>query len=546
MAFPRRRAPMLPRIEKKSVFKTYTEAAITYALIATGFLTIAVFGWWWFSRGHVPQNFSDTSHAWDYILFAILTYVVWYQLVTEALTWEVALWMRHPVHLEPEAGKRVALLTAFVPGKEPYDVLERTLRHMVAVKYPHDTWLLDEGNDPMAKHLCDQYGALHYSRHGRQEFNTEDGQFKRKTKAGNYNSWFHQHGRAYEFVAQHDVDFVPREDYLDRTLGYFRDPLVAFVGAPQIYGNVQESWIARGAAEQAYGFYGPMQMGFFGLGMQLFVGANHIIRTKAHDDIGGYSGHVVEDHLTGMRIYRNQWKSVFVPEPLLIGEGPATWSAYFSQQMRWAYGLIDILFRHTPRIAGRMRISHALHYVLLQKFYFFGLTQALGIVLLSLYYVFGIQSTSMDLTELLIFYPPFLIMQIIIFLWLQRFYIRPRLESGLHIPAKVLNIAAWPIYFIAFISALIGKRLNYEVTPKGKAQDSATPLGLFAAHLIVGIITAAGLGIGILQGHAAPQLIFWGVLNSLVMLAFFFANFGAHCIAFAKQAWRLYVKQVAA
>ena len=34
-----------------------------------------------------------------------------------------------------------------------------------------------------------------------------------------------------------DPDHVPQPYFLTRTIGYFRDPDVAFVVAPQVYGN---------------------------------------------------------------------------------------------------------------------------------------------------------------------------------------------------------------------------------------------------------------------------------------------------------------------
>lgn len=429
--------------------------------------------------------------------------------------------MRHPVTMVPEKCLKVALTTAFVPGKEPYEVLEKALQSMIAVRYPHDTWILDEGNDDIVKQLCKKYGANHFSRHGIEKYNTADGHFKARTKAGNYNAWFDSHGDSYEIVAQHDVDFMPCLEYLEKTLGYFRDEKVAFVGTPQIYGNADESWVARGAAEQAYGFYGPLQKGLFGLGMHLFIGANHVIRVSAHHDVGGYSGHIVEDHLTGMRLYSKGWKSVYVPEALLVGEGPSTWEAYFSQQMRWAYGLIDILFRHSPRIVPKMRLVHGINYILLQQYYFFGLAQLIGISLIGVFFVFGIESGVMALSTLLVWYPLFLIMQLVIYIWLQRTYIIPEKESGFHIPGKLLNIAAWPIYVLAFFSALVGKKLNYQVTPKGTAQEQGAPhLGIFSMHFIIGTVLAVTLIVSFYTAYQTPLMMFWAVVTIASMYYF--------------------------
>jgi|SRR6185369_4865076 len=514
---------------KRDVF-SFGDKILFKGLFSMGLILSTVFGLFWFQSSHIPQNFSGSLHVLDIALFIVLSYVVWYQIINELFSWFTASSMKHPRYIAPYPGKKVAFLTAFVPGKEPYDVLEKALKAMVEVDYPHETWLLDEGNDDEAKRLCALYGVKHYTRKGIAKYNTEGGLFKAKTKAGNYNSWYDQFGKNYEFVAQIDVDFIPKKNFLIKTLGYFQDAQVAFVGSPQIYGNKDESWIARAAAEQAYNFYGSMQKGFFGSDMQLFIGANHVVRVAAHNTIDGYSGHIVEDHLTGMKFYAKGWKSVYVPEILAVGEGPTTWDAYFSQQMRWAYGLIDILFTQSPKLFGKMKLKHALNYFLLQQYYFYGIAQVLGIVLLTLYFVFGVQSTQMELKGLLPTYIPLLVIQQVIFLWLQKFNVDPKNESGLMLRSRILNCAAWPIYFVALVGVIRRKRLTYKVTPKGSQQDNDAQLALFVPHLVLGSLTLIDIIFSFSTHHQSIQLIFWAWMNTIVMY-YFVLNEGLKKIA---------------
>lgn len=508
------------------IIKTKTLSTIEQTtlilLIGVGFLLTLIFGLFWFDPANVPRNFSSNtlSTLVNLGIFALLSYVVWHQIINELFVWVVSLFMRNSTYMPAQPGYRVAFLTAFVPGKEPYDVLEKTLKSMVDCEYPHDTWLLDEGNDPIARQICEKYHVLHYTRKGHEQYNTKEGKFRAKTKAGNYNSWCHLHAKKYDFIAQLDVDFVPKKNFLTKTLGYFRDPSVGFVGTPQIYGNQNESWIARAAAEQAFSFYGTTQRGLFGLDMVLFIGANHIVRVAAHTHIGGYSGHIVEDHLTGMRFYSKRWKSVYVPEVLAIGEGPATWGAYFSQQMRWAYGLIHILITESPRIFPRMKVKHAINYFLLQQYYFDGIAQALGIFLLVLYFFFGINATEMQLKPLLAFLIPVLVWQQIIALWLQRYNIESKNEKGLLLKGKLLSLAAWPVYFMAFLSVFAGKRLGYEVTPKGNAQVQSIDLFLFFPHALFGTATVLCIIAGILTKNTPPNLMFIAILNTFAMYGF--------------------------
>jgi cellulose synthase/poly-beta-1,6-N-acetylglucosamine synthase-like glycosyltransferase len=464
----------------------------------------------------VAHNFHGVYHVFDFVLFLIVSYVVWHQIFMELLTWSIARRIHAYEAQEPQPGLKVAFITTYVPGAETPELLHNILPAMTAADYPHDTWLLDEGNDAEAQRICQIYGVQYFTRHGTRRYNTYTGKFAAKTKGGNHNAWYDHVGHRYDIVAQIDTDFVPQRNFLTRTLGYFRNPTVAFVGTPQVYGNLG-SWIARGAAQQQYNFYGPVLRGLYGHQMMLMLGANHIVRVSALRHIGYYAGHITEDLLTGMTLHSKWYRSVYVPEQLAVGEGPATWQAYFNQQMRWAYGCIDILLRHSPRLLRDMRRNHGLHYYLLQQHYFSGLASMLGVTLLTLYFLFGVVPAAMFLVPALFLYVPLLAWQYVIHRWLQRFYVNPHMEKGLNIAGMLISIAVWPIYFLAFISALRKKRLVFKVTPKGERSPQTANLKLFIPHMIIGTITGLDLLVGLLAHHTAVVMVFWASVTTLCM-----------------------------
>src|SRR5439155_19877089 len=159
---------------------------------------------------------------------------------------------KDPVPVDPPIGWRIALLTTIVPSKEPIEIVERSLRRMRRVAYcgQVDVWILDEGDDPEVKAMAARLGVHHFSRKGRPEYNQPAGQFRARCKAGNHNAWRVEHEHEYDVVAQMDPDHVPLPCFLERTLGFFRDPDVAFVVAPQVCGNAYDDWIAQGASVQ--------------------------------------------------------------------------------------------------------------------------------------------------------------------------------------------------------------------------------------------------------------------------------------------------------
>src|SRR4051812_25783760 len=212
--------------------------------------------------------------------------------------------MRRPVPMEAPRGLSVGVATTFVPSAEPLDMLAETVAALVAMEYPHDTWVLDEGDDPAVKELCARLGAHHFSRAGRPEYQTTSGTFERRSKHGNYNAWLHEVGfDSYDVIVGFDPDHVPYRDFLLRTLGYLSDPAVGYVQAAQAYYNQSASFIARGAAEETYAYYSSIQMSSYGLGYPIVTGCHNVHRSAALRQVGGFAPHEADDLLITL-LYR--------------------------------------------------------------------------------------------------------------------------------------------------------------------------------------------------------------------------------------------------
>jgi hypothetical protein len=91
-------------------------------------------------------------------------------LLTNVLTVSRAcLAVRDPIPAAPDTSLRVAFLTTIVPGKEPIEMAERTLRAAQEIVYGGklDVWLLDEGDSSEVKDMCGRLGVRHFSRKDR-------------------------------------------------------------------------------------------------------------------------------------------------------------------------------------------------------------------------------------------------------------------------------------------------------------------------------------------------------------------------------------------
>ena len=506
------------------------ERLVLSALVAFNAATTVVFIGWLLRPGHVPGFTGDIPPAllWTARLgFALVIAVEVIRLVQNFAVWVYAFHAKDPIPLDPPIGWRVALLTTIVPSKEPIDIVERTLRKMLQVAYcgTVDVWILDEGDDPAVKAMASRLGVNHFSRKGRPEYNQPEGEFRSRTKAGNHNAWRAEHEHDYDVVAQMDPDHVPMPHFLERTLGYFRDPDVAFVVAPQVYGNMYDNWIAHGASVQQFFFSGVVERGGNGLDAPLLIGTNHLYRPAAWAQIGGYQDSIIEDHLTSMRIHGTvnpatgrKWKGVYTPDVLAIGEGPTSWRDYFSQQKRWSYGIWEILLRRRAARSG-LSARQSLMYGCVQFYYpSVAMSLLLGSVATALYMLFGVASIQLDSLTWLGLWSLSLGSWFVLWFWLRRFNLaeHERVEVGM--PGMALALFAGPLYVAAAVAAILRRPLAYAVTAKGKLA-SGESVATFRLHLWWAAAAATLLGASFVLDHDYLALRVWSAVPLVAGLA---------------------------
>ena len=495
-------------------------------------LTAVAFIGWLLLPAHVPGPGVVGFGGWRLgvarLSFCVVICVESIRLVQNFAVWVFASAMKDPVPKAPPRGLRVAMLTTIVPSKEPISVVERTLRAMRKVRYRGqvDVWILDEGDDPAVKAMAERLGVHHFSRKGIARYNQATGPFRAKTKSGNHNAWRDRYERFYDVVAQMDPDHVPLPCFLERTLGYFRDPGVAFVVAPQVYGNMYENWVAHGASVQQYLFSGVVERGGNGLDAPLLIGTNHLYRPTAWREIGGYQDSIIEDHLTSMRVQGtinpvtgNAWRGVYTPDVLAIGEGPESWTDYFNQQKRWAYGIWEILLKRNLRAGIRLRARQRLLYGLVQFYYpSVGFTVLLGTIATAVYLLLGVTAIRLNSLEWLGLWSASMTSWMILWLWLRRFNLaaHERREAGL--AGMLLALFAGPVYVAAGVMALLRRPLTYAVTAKGnlKSPDSVRT---FRLHLAWAAIATVLLIVSFRFHHDYTALRVWGTLAVITGLA---------------------------
>jgi cellulose synthase (UDP-forming) len=446
-------------------------------------VAIANFWWYWLTLVHVETQ----------VLFWLMSAALFYEstLLPSAYLFFLRR-MRTPTPAQAPAGLKVAMITLCVPSKEALDIIERQIVRMVAVEYPHETWVLDEDDDPRVQSLCARHGAIHFSRKNVPRWNQPGPPFQAKTKAGNVNAWLFQHGVDYEFFTQMDIDHNPAPDYLHSVLGYFRDHDVGWVQAPSVYAN-WEHWTARGASEQELVLQGPLQMGFYGFSNTPFIiGSHSTYRTSAMLQIGGMQPTRAEDHLDTVVLAQHGHRGVYVPRVIARGLGPESLDVYLMQQFAWAYSMVQVLFQYSPRYFKHYGPRSALQFLFVQTWYPLWAGSMFVLFVLPLYMlVVDRRMAAVGLGTFLVRYLLLMLTALGIWWWSRRWF-QPK---GLLLSWRgmILQIARWPVVICAFLFVLLRIRRPYMITPKGLGKSRQ---GSYSLRSHAPLLLLIGLSLG--------------------------------------------------
>ncbi|MGW8363119.1 glycosyltransferase family 2 protein [Streptomyces wedmorensis] len=482
----------------------------------------------WPSHWTVREGDDTWRVPYDTVMLVSIGLICFFMLVNVTSIAHATMVARDPIPVYAEKGTRVAFLTTYVPGKEPLSMVRRTLEGAVRLRHegPLDIWLLDEGDSAEAKALCEELGVRHFTRAGVPEWNRGKGVHKARTKHGNYNAWLARHGDDYDFFASVDTDHVPLPNFLERMLGYFRDPDVAFVVGPQVYGNYG-NLVTKAAESQQFLFHALIQRAGNRYRAPMFVGTNNAVRIAALQQIGGLCDSVTEDMATGFELHRRKnprtgrfWRSVYTPDVLAVGEGPASWTDFFTQQLRWSRGTYETILKQFWKAPFRTPPGRFLNYTLMLVYYpMTAVNWLLGILSCVLYLWLGASGTQVSTQVWLMIYSDAVALQIGLYLWNRRHNVSPHEPEGSGgLAGMAMSAVSAPIYLKSLGSAILRTRGRFVVTPKGGA-SSPDRVRTFRIHLSWAVVLIASLVASVHFGHTHAAMRTWAVLALVIALA---------------------------
>ncbi|CEN27911.1 Cellulose synthase catalytic [Lactococcus piscium MKFS47] len=288
-------------------------------------------------------------------------------------------------------------------------ILKRTIVASSKISYPDlqkvQVYILDDGDREEIALLAEE---LHVN-YIRRDDNSH-------AKAGNLN-----HGLTKskgELIVTLDADMIPRVDFLEKTIGYFEDPKMGFIQAPQTFfnsdpyqfnlfsennlNNDQDFFMRR--IEDQKDIYNSV----------MYIGSNAVFRRTAIESIGGFStGVITEDLATGMFIQAKGWETRFVNKNLASGLAPENFADLIKQRDRWSRGNIQVARKWSPlKVKGLSKVQKFL-YMDGIHYWFSGIYKMIFMLAPLWFVLLGFYSLNATLSGILIFwFPSFLASQL--------------------------------------------------------------------------------------------------------------------------------------
>ncbi|MBI3596637.1 MAG: glycosyltransferase [Nitrospirae bacterium] len=282
---------------------------------------------------------------------------------------------------------------------EPPEMVIQTLDALAKLDYPdYEVIVIDDNT--MDEKLWRPVEA-HCHRLGFKFFHLENWP---GFKSGALNYALRQTDPQAELVGVVDSDYVVEPDYLKDLAGFFEDPKMAFVQTPQDYRDCDPQDRYAVACYHAYQYFFKVSMASRnernGI---IFAGTMGLIRRKVLEEMGGWDEWcITEDAEISVRILSEGYQSVFIDRTYGRGLMPLNFEGLRKQRFRWAFGGMQILRLHWPKLLPGSGILNPTNRLTLgQKFdYLLGGLQWLNDpVALAFTVILLISTVSLSLTQ---------------------------------------------------------------------------------------------------------------------------------------------------
>ncbi len=242
------------------------------------------------------------------------------------------------------------LVTIQLPIFNEQFVIDRLVDSICKLEYPReklDIQVLDDSTDEtveVARAVVERYAAMGHPI-----------TYIHRTDRHGFKAGALDHGLKVargEFVAIFDADFTPPADWLMKVIHHFAEPDIGMVQTRWTHLNRNYSFLTQVEAILLDGHFilehgGRSRSGVF----FNFNGTAGMWRIKAIEDAGGWQHDTLtEDTDLSYRCQLKGWKFLYLQDVECPAELPIEMTAFKTQQVRWAKGLIQCAVKDLPRI----------------------------------------------------------------------------------------------------------------------------------------------------------------------------------------------------
>jgi cellulose synthase/poly-beta-1,6-N-acetylglucosamine synthase-like glycosyltransferase len=333
-----------------------------------------------------------------------------------------------------------------------------------------------------------------------------------------------------DFIAIFDADFLPRPDFLKKTVPHFNRPDVGMVQAKWGFLNAGYSWLTRLQSLLLSTHFGIEHAVRYSRGLFFnFNGTAGIWRKAAIETAGGWqSDTVTEDLDLSYRAQMAGWRFVYLDDVVVPSELPVALSDFRCQQDRWGKGAIQTAGKILPKllispIPIKIKIEAVAH--LLSNFcWMFGFLATITLypVLLTRIGIGVYQIIWIDL-------PLFFLTGFAVLAYYSIHGFKPRQRLSLltlaMLPAASIGLA--PYFTLSVIKGLFKKGGVFKRTPKFGVMDNS-PIRHFHLTASPQVLTNLMINIPLLLYTLVPVLFAWQreTWPAIPFLCFFPLGFG--------------------
>lgn len=332
-------------------------------------------------------------------------------------------------------------------------------------------------------------------------------------KAGNLNAALPKvHG---DYVLILDADHVPTADILQNTVPLLNEnPKLFLVQTPHFFLNPdpleRNLGTFREMPSEQEMFYGVIQRGLDYWDGSFFCGSAALLRRKHLDEVGGIQGEsITEDAETALELHAKGYHSAYVDKPMVAGLAPETFSAFISQRIRWAQGMIQIFLLKNPLFKKGLSITQRLCYLNSSFFWFFPMARLMFYLAPVLYLVFNVSVYNATSSEIVAYTIPHVIASLMMADYLYR-RVRWLFISELY------ELVQSVFCFRGLLKVFANPRApEFVVTPKGEVtdRDYISPLAGWFYVIFFAAVLAQAFGIQRAVVGGPQSDILWAVLT---------------------------------